>query len=75
MDEKTTSLGHITVEDLAKYLSAVYGEKFDPEEIRADIKAGAPTNPDGTMHLIEYTAWLARERRRARERPRTPPTA
>ena len=31
------------------------------EMLRADIAAGAPTNPDGTLHLIHYAAWLVRE--------------
>ena len=28
------------------------------EAIQADIEAGAPVNEDGTVNLIEYTAWL-----------------
>lgn len=32
-----------------------------PEAIQADLAAGAPSNPDGTLNLIEYAAWLARE--------------
>lgn len=34
------------------------------EEIRADSAAGAPTNSDGTIHLVTYCAWLIRERGR-----------
>ena len=29
--------------------------------LRADLAAGAPTNPDGTINLVHYAAWLARE--------------
>lgn len=29
--------------------------------VRADIEAGAPTNADGTLNLIHYAAWLAKE--------------
>jgi hypothetical protein len=29
--------------------------------LEADIAAGAPANADGTMNLIHYAAWLARE--------------
>jgi len=29
--------------------------------VRADIGAGAPTNPDGTVNLVHYAAWLNRE--------------
>jgi hypothetical protein len=25
----------------------------------ADIADGAPTNPDGTVNLVHYAAWLA----------------
>ena len=31
------------------------------DAIRADLAAGAPANPDGTINLIHYAAWLARE--------------
>jgi hypothetical protein len=31
------------------------------DAIRADLAAGAPANPDGTLNLIHYAAWLARE--------------
>lgn len=29
--------------------------------IRADVAAGAPVNPDGTINLLAYGAWLVRE--------------
>jgi len=29
--------------------------------LRADLAAGAPANPDGTIHLVHYAAWLALE--------------
>jgi hypothetical protein len=29
--------------------------------LRADLAAGAPVNPDGTIHLVHYAAWLVRE--------------
>jgi len=29
--------------------------------LRADLAAGAPANPDGTIHLVHYAAWLVRE--------------
>lgn len=31
--------------------------------ITADVAAGAPTNPDGTMNLILYVAWLLKRER------------
>ena len=29
--------------------------------LQADIDDGAPTNPDGTMNLVQYAAWLVKE--------------
>lgn len=37
----------------------------DAETVEADVTAGAPVNADGTMNLIEYTAWHIREMQRA----------
>ena len=34
------------------------------EDIRADVAAGAPTQPDGTLSLVAYCAWLLKERGR-----------
>ena len=28
------------------------------DALQGDIEAGAPVNPDGTMHLVHYGAWL-----------------
>jgi hypothetical protein len=47
--------------DLAALLSRVGGKPVTAEMIRADIDAGAPANPDGTMNLIHYAAWLVKE--------------
>ena len=29
--------------------------------LQGDVAAGAPTNPDGTVNLVHYAAWLVRE--------------
>lgn len=29
--------------------------------IEADLKAGAPTNPDGTINLVQYAAWILKQ--------------
>jgi len=47
--------------DLAALLSRVGGKPVTAEMIRADIDAGAPANPEGTMNLIHYAAWLVKE--------------
>jgi len=50
----------LTPEQVAKVLSA-YGEPVPVEWVLQDIEEGCPTNPDGTVHLMTYTAWLTRE--------------
>lgn len=51
----------LSVEQMARLLSAGGGRKVAMEAVQADIDAGAPTNRDGTLHLVHYTAWLLRE--------------
>lgn len=31
------------------------------EMLERDVKAGAPTNQDGTLNLVAYAAWLLKE--------------
>ncbi|MBX3452749.1 MAG: hypothetical protein KF777_24650 [Planctomycetaceae bacterium] len=58
----------LTPHDLALILSKGSANRWrvTEDEVRADIEAGAPTNPDGTIHLMTYCAWLIRERGRGR---------
>jgi hypothetical protein len=51
----------LSVADAAKLLSKVSGERVTTAMIDADRTAGAPANPDGTIHLVHYAAWLAKE--------------
>lgn len=48
----------LTVTEAARALSAAAGRSVTPEMIEADLAAGAPTNPDGTINLVRYAAWL-----------------
>lgn len=48
----------LTVADAAKLLTKVGSVPVSREMIDADIAAGAPTNADGTLHLVMYAAWL-----------------
>jgi len=57
-EHKTEAL---TVGDLARLLSTAGGRRVTVTMIRADLAAGAPVNPDGTINLVHYAAWLARE--------------
>jgi len=51
----------LTPAQAAKVLSAAAGRRIGEELIREDIEDGAPVNPDGTINLVHYAAWLARE--------------
>jgi hypothetical protein len=48
----------LTVANAAKLLTKVGTAPVSREMIEADIEAGAPTNADGTLHLVMYAAWL-----------------
>lgn len=49
----------LTIDQAAELLSKAAKRKITAEQIRQDIAEGAPTNGDGTIHLVNYTAWLA----------------
>ena len=49
------------VADAARVLTRLGGNPVTESMLRADIDAGAPTNADGTLNLVHYTAWLVRE--------------
>lgn len=51
----------LTVAHLIPILTRVGGYAVTPAMIEADLAAGAPVNADGTINLIHYGAWLARE--------------
>jgi len=51
----------LSVEQAAKLLSAAAKVRVPAEQIAADLDAGAPRNPDGTINLVHYAAWLVRE--------------
>jgi len=49
--------------DAARLLSRASGQKVTAAMVHADIKAGAPTNQNGTINVVHYAAWLAQESR------------
>ena len=51
----------LSIEEIARLLSAAGGRKVSPEQVKADIEAGAPAGADGRMNLVHYAAWLVRE--------------
>ncbi len=66
MDDKRENVDptKLSVSQLSKLLSNAYRQRVPEEQIRADIEAGAPTNVDGTINLVVYTAWLLQEMHR-----------
>ena len=51
----------LSLEQASKLLSAAYRERIDIVRIQEDIDAGAPTNTDGTLNLVNYSAWQAKD--------------
>ena len=51
----------LRLEDLARILSAIGPKSVTVEMLQADIDDGAPVNRDGSLNLLHYAAWLARE--------------
>jgi hypothetical protein len=57
----TLSPTSLTVADAARLLTKVGGQPVIIAMLEADLAAGAPANADGTINLVHYAAWLARE--------------
>jgi hypothetical protein len=51
----------LSIEQASKLLSAAYRERIDASKLQDDIDSGAPTNSDGTINLVNYSAWQAEE--------------
>ena len=51
----------LTLRDAARLLSRTGGQPISVEMLETDIAKGAPTNPDGTINLVHYAAWLVKE--------------
>lgn len=54
----------MAVPNVARLLTRTFGTPVSEEMIRADIDAGAPTNADGTINLVNYAAWLVQQEAR-----------
>ncbi len=50
----------LRLEDLARILTALGPTPVPIETIQSDIACGAPVNRDGTINLLHYASWLAR---------------
>ena len=51
----------LSLEAAAAVLRKAGARHVDADAIRADLAAGAPANPDGTINLLTYTAWMLRQ--------------
>lgn len=47
--------------DAAHLFSRLSGKSITVGMLEADLLAGAPRNPDGTLHVVHYAAWLVKE--------------
>jgi hypothetical protein len=53
--------GALPVEDAACLLTKAGRRQVTEAMLRRDIASGAPTNPDGTLSLVCYAAWLVQQ--------------
>ena len=51
----------LSIDQAAKMMAAAFKRRIDPEKVRQDVEDGSPTNGDGTLNLVQYAAWLAKE--------------
>lgn len=51
----------VPLADAARLLSKIGNQFIEPEMLVEDIQDGAPTNPDGSLNLVYYAAWLVKE--------------
>ena len=61
MTAETPKMTALTPAQAARILAAAGSRRITEAMVRADIDAGAPANADGTVNLVHYAAWLARE--------------
>ena len=60
-DDSTPRITALTPTQAARILAAAGQRRITEAMVKADIEAGAPTNADGTINLVHYAAWLARQ--------------
>jgi hypothetical protein len=60
-EHATLDPNRLTVDQAAKVLSAAARIRVSVEDLSQDLAAGAPRNPDGTLNLVHYAAWLVKE--------------
>ena len=58
-DDSTPRITALSPAQAARILAAAGQRRITEAMVRSDLEAGAPTNADGTLNLIHYTAWLS----------------
>ncbi len=48
----------LPLETVVAVLRKAGARYLDADAVRADLAAGAPVNPDGTINLLAYAAWM-----------------
>lgn len=56
--DNSPKLTALPPEMLIKILKQAGSRTVSAETLEADFAAGAPKNEDGTVNLIEFTAWM-----------------
>ena len=60
-EKKNLNPNALSIEQAAALLTNAYRQQVPAAQIESDIDDGAPTNSDGTINLVHYTAWLISE--------------
>ena len=59
--QKPLKITALTVAETARVLASAYGRRVTEEQVREVAEKGGLIRPDGTINLLEYTAFLVRE--------------
>ena len=70
-DPGSVALTRLSIDQVVALLQRAGARHLTAERLRAELAAGAPANPDGTVNLIAYGAWMLQElaRREGRHDP------
>ena len=52
---------HISKENFVTAMRRAGARTLTLERLEADIASGAPVNADGTVDILKYVAWVAKE--------------
>ena len=61
MSKNQLNMMALPISDLVKIMKNAGSRYVSEDAIRKDINSGAPVNPDGTVNLVHYAAWLVKE--------------